>query len=40
MLSNECWLAFHDYCELLGWCDCLCHAQLDELIEEVSGGIS
>lgn len=29
MLTNECWLGYHDFCELGEHCDCMCHEQWD-----------
>lgn len=25
VLTNECWLGYHDNCELWNDCDCMCH---------------
>lgn len=25
MLTNECWLGYHDFCEIHEHCDCMCH---------------
>lgn len=35
MNSNECWAGLHEFCPVPDTCDCLCHAVLDELIEEL-----
>lgn len=29
VLTNECWLGYHDNCELDEDCDCICHEVFD-----------
>ena len=36
MLTNECWLGYHDHCEdPFDSCDCLCHADGKEMFKEL-----
>lgn len=35
MLTSECWLGWHDHCCAPEHCDCLCHVESEELLQDV-----
>ncbi len=36
MLTNECWMGYHERCDYYSDCECLCHAQASQLVDEAT----